>query len=83
MSERYFVVLFNVFIYSYIFIYEMHAILMSRQVQYSTKHLSTGNIFLIMGKLIEFSETTAGAGAFLPAGICHAKRIMFSFGRLQ
>lgn len=29
-SKRYFVVLFNVFIYSYILIYEMHVILMSR-----------------------------------------------------
>lgn len=43
------------------------------------KLLSTGNIFVIMGKLIEFFETIARAGAFLPAGIYHAKRIMFSF----
>lgn len=47
------------------------------------KLLSTGNIFLIMGKLLEFSETIARAGAFLPADIYHAKRTMFSFGRLQ
>lgn len=47
------------------------------------KLLCTGNVFLIMGKLIEFSETIARAEGFLPAGICHVKRIIFSFGRLQ
>lgn len=35
-----------------------------------------------MGKLIEFSETIAGAGAFLPDGISHAKRIIFGFRKL-
>lgn len=47
------------------------------------KLLSTVNVFLIMGKLIEFSETIARAEAFLPAGIYHVKRISFSFVRLQ
>lgn len=35
-----------------------------------------------MDKLIEFSETIARAGAFLPAGISHAKRIIFGFRKL-
>lgn len=46
------------------------------------KLLSAGNIFFKMGKLIEFSETIARAGAFLPAGISHAKRITFGFRKL-
>lgn len=32
-----------------------------------------------MGKLIEFSETIARPGAFLPTDISHAKRIIFGF----
>lgn len=48
--------------------------------------LSTGNIFLKMGKLIEFFETIARAGAFLPAGISHAKElslVLESFTKLN
>lgn len=60
----------------------MSVILIRREIFYSMKLLSSSNIFLKMGKLIEFSETIARAGAFLPTGISHAKRIIFDFREL-